>query len=304
MKPILAVCLFFLLFNGCPDPCGYYGCGGYVKTYGVGMDIKVQAESKTTTADVEVVVTHVSYNNKERTVKRGEYPYDEEIKLKLHWFCPTEDKSGEVEVTVAEMSATGKVKISGLPRPPLLTIYPWEFKRGIECVLMTEDEKIAQDEEKAKQNNSPDDSSDKDDETSYEEKFENYRGKQMFFIKNSAPDIKLNSIKIVAGNPDSYVDIEVELLRSENAVVAGDRSFDLEVEVKLPWSCEGVTPLPKSDKAHIIIPAGASNGTARLIMPPAKQTAKLKCAVDANAYIDGFIIGKNSKTLEFGIPEQ
>ena len=267
------------------------------------MDIEVRPEAKMTTADVEVVITRPLSYGKERPVGEWEDPYEEEVTLKLHWSCPTLEKSGEVEVTVAAESAEGEVKISDLPPQPLLTVYPWEFKRGLECILMTEDEKIAQEEEaKAKQGNSSSAGRDEDEETTDEEERDEYRGKRSFFIKKPAPEVKLSKIAVVAGDPDSYADIKVELLRNKVAVVAGDRSFDLEVEVKLPWRCEGVTPPLKSGDTHIVIPAGAGNGEARLIMP-AQRAVKLTCTVDANAYIDSFIIGRNAETLEFDIPK-
>lgn len=322
MRTILALA-FFLLFSGCPygyDPC--FDCPAiYLRTYGVKMDVKVQPGNKKTTAEVEVtinrpVISHSrrvnsgqskspSYEEK-RPVKEGEYSYDEEITLDLHWSCPTLEKSGEVKVIVPEESAKGQAKIDNLPPQPLLTIYPWEFKRGVECILMTEDEKIAQEEAKKAQGNESSDDRDGDDETTDDDDKEVhvvYRGERAFFIKKSAPDVKLSQIAMVAGDPDSYLDLKVELLRNEVAVVAGDRSFDLEVEVKLPWSCEGAgvgQPI-KSGDTHIVIPAGMGSGDARLIMP-AQRSEKLKCSVDASAYIDSFIIGRNAKTLEFSIP--
>lgn len=328
MKTMLAVCLFLL--SGCPDSHPYcFGtyeeCHGlYLRTYGVKIDVKkLQPGSKKTTAEVEVVInrpvisrvsaakkgstdhspTSSSYEE-QRPVKEGEEPYDEEITLKLHWSCPTLEKSGEVDVIIAAESEKGEVKISDLPPQPLLTVYPWEFKRGLECILMTEDEKISQEQEaKAQQEDAS--SADSDEETTDDDKEVRvvYRGKRAFFIKKSAPDVKLSRIAMVAGEPDSYVDIKVELLRNEVAVVAGDRSFDLDIEVKLPWTCEGVgiTPSLKSGDTHIVILAGTSSGEARLIMP-AQREVKLKCSVDASAYIDSFIIGRNSETLEFNIP--
>ena len=310
----------FLIFSGCPhvDPCYYGQCPvTYPRTYGVNMDIvEVQPGAKKTTATVKVVINRPlgyrhrasfsdmpsdtkksSTNSGERPVEEGEEPYDEEIKLQLHWSCPTLEKSDKVEVIVAEESAEGKVEISNLPPQPLLTIYPWEFKRGLECVLMTEDEKIAQE-----QTASDASSEDSDEETADEESRDKYRGKRAFFIKKSAPEIKLSKVAMVAGNPDSYIDLKVELLRNEVAVVAGDRSFDLEVEVKLPWSCEGVTPRLTSGDTHIVIPAGASSGEARLIMP-AQREVKLTCTIEAKAYIDSFIIGMSAGGLEFAIPK-
>ena len=320
MRTILAL-VFFLLFSGCPyssEPVCFGDCPViYLRTYGVKMDIKkVQPGVKNTTAEVEVVInrpiisrvdsgkSHSPSYQEQRPVKKGEEPYDQEITLKLHWSCPTLEKSDEVEVTIAAESEKGEVKINNLPPQPLLTVYPWEFKRGLECVLMTEDEKIAQEEAKKKQDNTSSDDSDGDEEaTDNDEVRVVYRGKRAFFIKKSAPDVKLSQLAMVAGDPDSYLDIKVELLRNEVAVVAGDRSFDLEVEVKLPWSCKGagVTPSLKSGDTHIIIPAGTSSGEARLIMP-AQRAEELKCSIDASAYIDSFIIGRNAKTLEFSIP--
>ena len=322
MKSILAVCLFLPL-SGCPytdDPCFYDSrdCGAVgVRTYGVQMGIEVQPGAKMTTANVDVTITRPHSHShrvpttkgaspayeKERPVEEWDDPYKEEVTLKLHWSCPTLEKSGEVEVTVAAESAEGEVKISDLPPQPLLTVYPWEFKRGLECILMTEDEKTAQEEEaKAQQDSSSSDGSDGDEESTDEEERDEYRGKRAFFIKKPAPEVKLSQIAVVAGDPDSYADIKVELLRNKLAVVAGDRSFDLEVEVKLPWSCKGVTPPLKSGDTHIVIPAGASSGNARLIMP-AQRAVKLTCAVDAHAYIDSFLIGRNADTLEFDIPK-
>ncbi len=336
MRLILAVSLFLSL-SSCPDSCDHdysdhCSVTAGVRTYGVHMNIEVQPGAKTTTADVEVVITRPHYglsddavaqssghghgalppaddsprspdHKQEHPVREWEDPYEEEVKFKLHWSCPTLEKSGEVEVTVAAESATGKVEISDLPPQPQLTVYPWEFKRGLECILITEDEKTAQErEEQAKQGAPSSDDSDEDEEISDEEMRTEYRGERAFFIKKPAPEVKLSQIAVVAGNPDSYADVKVELLRNEAAVVAGDRSFDLDVEVKLPWLCEGVTPPLKSGDTHIVIPAGAGSGEARLIMP-AQQAVKLTCAVDANAYIDSFIIGRNAKTLEFDIPK-
>ena len=321
MKPILAICLFLL--SGCPgyNPCYGDGCGvRHLRTYGVAMTVTVQPGVKKTTAEVVATINRpVSHYNRrvsdhspsttgERPVKQGEDAYEEEITLKLHWSCPTLEKSGEVDVVIAEDSAKGEVKISNLPPQPPLTVYPWEFKRGLECVIMTEDEKTAQEEElERKQDNSSSDDSD-DEETTDEEDAEDkdeYRGQRAFFIKKSAPEVKVSQTTVVAGNPNSYIDIKVELLRDEVAVVAGDRSFDLEVEVKLPWECKGtgVTEELKSGDTHIIIPAGASSEEARLIMP-AQRAVKLTCEVEANAYIDSFIIGNSSEPLEFKIPKQ
>lgn len=320
MKTTLAVCLFLSL-SGCPntdDPCFYDSrdCDAvYVRAYGVKMDIKVQPGAKMTAAEVDVVITRPhshrysvlaaqpqgSTYESERPVEEWDDPYEEEVTLKLHWSCPTLEKSGEVEVTIPAKSAEGKVEISDLPPQPQLTVYPWEFKRGLECLLMTEDEKTAQEEEaKAKQDNSASDNRDEDEKTSDEEKRDEYRGKRAFFIKKPLPEVKLSQIEVVAGNPDSYINIKVELLRNEVAVVAGDRSFDLEVEVKLPWSCTGVSP--QSGDTHIVIPAGAGSGNAMLIMP-AQQAVKLTCTVAANAYIDSFIIGKSNEPLRFDIPK-
>ena len=317
MKTILALGLF-LLSIGCPytDPCFGDDCDVIYtsKTYGLDMKVTVQPGAQKTTAEVDVEINRptVSYRGRrsttekrvsdhspspstkgKRPVKEGEDAYEEEVTLKLHWSCPTLDKSGEVDVVVAENSATGKVKISDLPPHPPLTVYPWEFKRGLECILMTEDEKIAQEEQA---DNSADDD-DKNDEETKEQVA--YRGEQAFFIKQSAPNVKLSKIQVVAGSPDSYADIKVELLRNEVAVVAGDRSFDLEVEVKLPWSCSGVSTPPIDP--HIIIPVEASSGQARLIMP-AQQEVKLECEVDAKAHIDSYIIGRSDKELKFDIP--
>lgn len=314
--------VLFLSLSGCPTgPVCEYNCGANrEKTWGVQMDIEVKPGAKASSAEVEVTITRPGYDDTssydaspgtmtdhtpravtDRAVKKGEFPYDEEVALKLHWSCPTLEKSGEVEVTIKEESATSKIKIDDLPPQPLLVVYPWEFKRGLECILITEDEKIAQEkEEKAKQDDtsSDDDEDVADDE---DEVIDKYEGERAFFIKKPAPEVKLSEVALVAGNPDSYADIKVELLRNDVAVVAGDRSYDLEVEVKLPWTCEGTTPAPKPGDTHIVIPAGASSAEARLIMP-AKQAKKLTCAIDANALIDNFIIGNNAKTLELDIP--
>ena len=320
MKPILAICLFLLF--GCPgyDPCFGDDCGVLrLRTYGVDMNVTVQPGMKKTTATVvatinrpishyhnrRVSVEHSPSTTNERPVKEGEDAYEEEITLKLHWSCPTLEKSGEVEVVIAEDSAKGEVKISDLPPQPPLTVYPWEFKRGLECVIMTEDEKTSQEEElEEKQDNSSSDDSDEDESDDEEDKDE-YRGQRAFFIKQSAPDVKVSQIAVVAGKPNSYIDIKVELVRDKVAVVAGDRSFDLEVEVKLPWKREGVgvTERLRSGDTHIVIPAGASSGEARLIMP-AQREVKLTCEVEGEAYIDSFIIGNSSETLEFKIPKQ
>lgn len=320
MKTTLAVCLFLPL-SGCPntDPLCYgNNCDAVdVRTYGVQMDIEVQPGAKMTTAEVKAVITRPqshryqvlaaqpqdSTYERERPVDEWDDPYEEEVTLKLYWSCPTLEKSGEVEVTVPAESAEGEVEISNLPPQPQLTVYPWEFKRGLECLLMTEDEKTAQEEEaKAKQDNSASNNRDEDEESTDEDERDEYRGKRAFFIKKPAPEVKLSQIEVVAGNPDSYANIKVELLRNEVAVVAGDRSFDLEVEVKLPWECKGVTPTPKSGDTHIVIPAGAGSGNAMLIMP-AQRAVKLTCTVNANAYIDSFLIGRNAKTLKFDIPK-
>ena len=316
--------MFCLTLSGCPsDPVCEFNCSAIKeKTWGVKMSIDVQPGARATSADVEVTITRPSYDDTssydgippdtdhiprrrvvtKRKISEGEWPYDEEIVLKLHWSCPTLEKSGKVEITIAKEAATGKVKIDNLPPQPLLVVYPWEFKRGLECILMTEDEKFAQEEaEEAKQDKTP---SDKDEEeTDDEEKLDKYRGEQAFFIKKPAPEVKLSEVAVVPGSPDSYADIKVELLRNDAAVVAGDRSFELEVEVKLPWQCEGqgiASPLRSGD-AHLVIPAGESSAAARLIMPP-QHSVPLACTLDARALIDSYIIGNNSKTLEIRIP--
>ena len=318
MRAIL-LAMLCLTLSGCHVPCDFNCGASEEKTWGVQIDVDVQPDARATSADVEVTITRPSYVDTyhssppdeakrravvtNRKVSEDELPYYKEVVLKLHWSCPTLEKSGEVEITIAEEAATGKVKIDNLPPQPLLVVYPWEFKRGLECILMTEDEKFAQEEEaeEAKQGKTP---SDKDEEeTDDEEKLGKYRGEQVFFIKKPAPEVKLSEVAVVAGSPDSYADIKVELLRNDAAVVAGDRSFELEVEVKLPWQCEGqgITSPLRSGDAHLVIPAGASSAAARLIMPP-QHSAPLACTLDAQALIDSYIIGNNSKTLEIRIP--
>ena len=317
MRTFLLTALLLPL-SGCPDPECESNCPAtYDRTWGVQMAIDVQPGAKASSAEVEVTITRPGYDDSYYTsppetsqrvvtnteVEEGDEPYDEEIELQLHWSCPTLEKSGQIKVTIEEGSATSKVKIDGLPPQPHLMVYPWEFKRGLECILMTEDEKIAQEEEEeAKQNKkSSDDDEDIDDEEEAEDK---YRGERAFFIKKPAPEVKLSQVAVVAGAPDSYADIKVELLRNDAAVVAGDRSFDLEVEVKLPWTCEGKSVPPfirKSGDTHIVIPAGASSGEARLIMP-VQQSVRLNCVFDAQAHIDSYLIGNNVNSLEFKIP--
>lgn len=320
MRPFL-LAILSLAFSGCPneDPCERF-CAVVVQetqTWGVEMAVAVQPGMTASSAEVEVQITRPRYDyglygiapeshhtpkdppsivNSE--VKEGEKPYDEEIELMLHWSCPTLEKTGTVKVTVAEESATGKVKIDNLPPQPHLAVYPWDFRRGIECILMTADEKLAQEEATENREQSTDHD---EDITETEETEHVYRGTRAFFIKKSAPEVKLSKVAVVHGKPDSYADIKVELLRNGVAVVAGDRSFDLEVEVKLPWVCAGITPPLKSGDTHIVISAAASSGVARLIMPP-MQAQKLTCTVDANAYIDSYVIGNNAKTLEIDIP--
>ena len=324
MRTFLFAALLLPL-SGCPDPECERNCPAtYERTWGVQMAIDVQPGVKASGAEVEVTITRPRYDDSYYTspaetsrhvvnnteVEEGDEPYDEEIELKLHWSCPTLEKSGQLTVTIKEESATSTVKIGDLPPQPHLTVYPWEFKRGLECILMTEDEKIAQEEEEeAKQNKK---SSDKDDEDiddedidDEEEAEDKYRGERAFFIKKPAPEVKLSQVAMVAGTPDSYADIKVELLRNDVAVVAGDRSFDWEVEVKLPWTCENKDISPplsfKSGDTHIVIPAGASSGEARLIMP-VQQSVRLICVFDAQAYIDSYPIGNNVNSLEFKIP--
>lgn len=193
-----------------------------------------------------------------------------------------------------------EVKITDLPPQPALAVYRWESKRGFACTIMTEDEKIAQEEERQEQEGN---NQNEDDEVSEEEGRDLYRGEHKFFIKKNPPQVKLTlpTDGLQVGSPDSYAVIKVELLRDDALVVAGDRSYDMDVEVKLPWKCKSDTNLEfKSGDTHTIIPAAAGSAEARLILP-AQQAATLECELKANAYIDSYLIGNTVKHLEFRI---
>ena len=253
MRTFLLTALLLPL-SGCPDPECESNCPAtYDRTWGVQMAIDVQPGAKASSAEVEVTITRPGYDDSYYTsppetsqrvvtnteVEEGDEPYDEEIELQLHWSCPTLEKSGQIKVTIEEGSATSKVKIDGLPPQPHLMVYPWEFKRGLECILMTEDEKIAQEEEeeaKQKTKNPP---------TTM--RILTMRKKQRTSIAANGPSSSKNLRQRLSlaksqwwpGAPDSYADIKVELLRNDAAVVAGDRSFDLEVEVQAAVDVRG-----------------------------------------------------------------
>ena len=323
MRTVLLAALLLPL-SGCPtNPVCEFNCQATtVRTWGVQMAIDVQPGAKASSADVEVTITRPRYDDKYYTsppapsrrvvtsteVEEGEKPYDEEIELQLHWSCPTWEKSGQIKVTIAAEAATSKVKIDDLPPQPHLTVYPWEFKRGLECIVMTEERKdrARRRGRSTAQPQIPPPTMRCPTQTRWiaaeEESQDKYRGERAFFIKKPAPEVKLSQVAVVAGTPDSYADIKVELLRDKAVVVAGDRSFDLGVEVKLPWRCEGqgiAAPLKSSD-THIVIPAGASSGEARLILP-AQQSVKLDCILDAQAYIDSYLVGNSAASLELRI---
>ena len=310
---LLLLWLLSLVLGGCP-----FGNGGPIReegrSWGVQLAVDVKPGAEASSAEVEVTVTRPSYQDRstyyevyssspppetsrvlgDREVKKGEHPYDNKITIELHWSCPKLRKSGKVDVKIAKKSAKGTVKIAGMPPQPHLAIYPWEFKRGLECIIMTADEKLAQEEAK-----------DPNEDIDYDEEIaDSYRGERAFFIKKHPPQVQVSNIKVQAGSPDSYADIKVELLRNKAAVMVGDRSFDMEVEVKLPWICEGqnLAEAFKSGNTHIVIPTGASSGEARLILPAKQEVIKLTCALSASAYIDSYLIGNSSEALEVKIP--
>ena len=323
MLRITLLTILCSLLSGCPpvEPECYSNCPvSGPRTWGVEMKVDVHPAAKASQADIEVTITRPSYSEhvhtspptevnhiskraiQDRAVEEGEAPYDEEVELELFWSCLTVGKEGKLKVKIEQESATSKVKITDLPSQPTLAVYRWESKRGFECVVMTADEKIAQEEEQREQegnnNNEPE-----EEETSEEDGRDVYRGEHKFFIKKEPPQLQLTlpTDRLQVGSPDSYADIKVELLRDDALVVAGDRSYDMDVEVKLPWSCsiDSSTQIDSGD-THIIIPAGASSAEARLILP-AQQTATLECEINAAAYIDSHLIGNASKSLAFRI---
>lgn len=287
------------------------------------MNVNVHPAAKASQADIEVTITRPSYGEyantspgpinepivkrraiKNRAVEEGEKPYDEEVEVKLFWSCPTVNKKGDLTVKIEKETATSKVKITDLPPQPALAVYRWESKRGFACTIMTEDEKIAQEEAKREEEGN---NQDEEDESNEEDERDLYRGELAFFIKKNPPQVKLtlptNGLQL--GSPDSYADIRVELMRDDALVVAGDRSYDMDVEVKLPWECKRDTgvPIKSSDTqgdTHIIIPAAAGSAEARLILPE-QQAATLECELKADAYIDSYLIGNAAKHLEFRI---
>ena len=320
--PLLTI--LCLLLSGCPvEPECYSNCPvSGPRTWGVDMNVNVHPAAKASQAEIEVTITRPRYGEhvhtspppieknptarraiKDRAVEEGEAPYDEEVELKLFWSCPTVDKEGNLTVKIEKEAAKSKVKITDLPPQPKLAVYRWESKRGFECVIMTEDEKLAQEEEQREREGNND--NEPEEEASEEDERDVYRGERKFFIKKEPPQLQfsLPTDGLQVGSPDSYADIKVELRRDDALVVAGDRSYDMDVEVKLPWRCSGDPDIQidNKDDTHIIIPAGTGSAEARLILPPQQPIVTLECELRASAYIDSYLIGNVAKNLEFRI---
>lgn len=320
MKYIL---LFLLspLFTACPcqdcvdpEPIEY-------NLWQVNMQVSVQAGKDASSADVNVNIAKYSHKNHESlvwneetkewegrsefaTLKKGDTPFDEEVKLTLNWSCMVagEEKKGKTEVNIGKETAEGKAKITELPPTPPFGVYPWEALRNIKCEVEV-DEGYDHDEYSDDEKNGEDDEDNADSEDDTEHGNNNYSGKKTFLIKKKPPQLELEITNLVSGYPDSFADIKVKLVRDGALVKAGDRGYDMMVEVSLPWSCEDVNSDAKpSGNASIIIEAGASTETARVIFPNLNQDSIFDCVItEAEAYIDGYLINSSIEDLKFEI---
>lgn len=330
MKYIL---LFLLLpiLTACPcQDCGpsepIEGNPWHVK-----MQVNAHAGDTASSADVNVSITNYSHRSHESLVwneeteewegesevaslKEGDAPFDEEVKLTINWSCMVagEEKKGKTEVNIGKKTAEGKAKITGLPASPPLAVYPWEAIRTIKCEVKVdegyeEDEDGEEDgdgEEDEDGENREGDTDNENSEDSTEHSNNHYSGEKTFFIKKKPPELKFEFVKLEYGYPDSFADIKVKLVRDGALVKAGDRSYDMIVEARIPWSCKDINSDAKhSGDASIIIGAGAGMEEARIIFPDLNQESIFDCIIEASVYIDGYLIGSSVDDIEFEISE-